>query len=59
MSIIIGRVVQKTSGIGADSKWKLIAADADSLQLKSLAEPALKWIGTYEQFEEAFAPSHD
>lgn len=56
MAITIGKVVEKTKGIGANAKWELYAADADTLKLKSVEEPTIKWIGTYDQYAEIFSP---
>ncbi|MBC3871507.1 hypothetical protein [Undibacterium oligocarboniphilum] len=60
MNVIIGNIVRKLSGMGANSDWKLVAADAgaDSLRLVSITESEIQWIGTFDQFENAFSAQH-
>lgn len=56
MSLRIGKMAKKKIGIGSQTKWRLIAADAEQLQLISFDEPAIKWAGSYDQFRVEFEP---
>lgn len=54
MSITLNKIVIKKTGIGANSEWKLVAADAESIKLKLVNEPTIFWTGSHEQYAETF-----